>query len=211
MGSREERESERRTMCSPVMRLYVDHLDPREETPLFAAGLDFTRETAGPIAQAFLEALPEEWTDGHLVIDSTLVWLAPGFRQGEMFWCHEPFPGRTDGVTGQSNRQRQAEHLACCCGPAGIDFLMGDPAELECTDVLLTMADVRERDHRLQAAVENGDLTIQSVPPHTIYQYGWGAFHRHSVATASGFQFWIRATRGDDRPLVNGIRNATNL
>jgi hypothetical protein len=198
-------------VVSQFAMLDESHFDPREETPLFAAGLNFARETAGPIANAFLNVLPEEWINGHLVIDSTLVWLAPGFRQGEMFWCHEPFPGRTDGVTGQSNQQRQAEHLACCYGQTGIEFLWGDPPELEISDAPLTMNAIQERHHRLQAALESGRLAIHTVSPGTIYRYGWGAFHRHTAATTSGFQFWIRATRGDDRPLVNGIRNATNL
>lgn len=204
-------QKKRDSVVSLFTTLEVRHADPREETPLFAAGLDFARETAGPIAQAFLEALPQDWIGGHLVIDSTLVWLAPGFRQGEMFWCHEPFPGRTDGVTGQSNRQRDAEHVACCYGTTGIDFLVGTPAELEQTAAPLAMMALRERHHRLQAAIESGRLAVHFLPPRTVYRYRWGAFHRHAVAKTSGFQFWIRATRGDERPLVNGIRNATNL
>ncbi|WP_437229241.1 hypothetical protein SH661x_001329 [Planctomicrobium sp. SH661] len=207
-------ESEREKQAAVVQTLgtlEVQHPDPRKEFPLFAAGLDFARETAGPIAAAFLNALPKEWTSDHLVIDSTLVWLGPGFRQGELVWCHEPFPGRTDGATGQSNRQRQAEHLACCWGPTGIDFLSGESRALELSDEPLSMSGIRERHERLESAIQSGRLNIQHIAPCTIYRYGWGAFHRHSAATSPGFQFWIRATRGDDRPLVNGIRNATNL
>lgn len=202
---------ERHAIVAPFRTLDVAHLDPREETPLFAAGLEFARETAGPITKTFLNALPDEWIRGHLVIDSTLVWLSLGFRQGELFWCHEPFPGRTDGVTGQSNLQREAEHLACCCGPTGVDFLVGEAARIECAGEPLSMDAIRERHIRLQAEIDAGRLTIQTVPPYQMYRYDWGAFHRHGSATTSGFQFWIRVTRGDNRPLVNGIRNATNL
>ncbi|SFH74748.1 hypothetical protein [Planctomicrobium piriforme] len=201
----------RSEVVTPLARLSVEQLDPRQETPLFAAGLDFARETAGPIATAFLDALPNEWIAGHLVIDSTLVWLPAGFRQGPMFWCHEPFPGRTDGVTGQSNLQRAAEHIACCCGPTGIEFLIGDGTEAELHPESPPLQVIHERHVRLQAEIDAGRLSILTVPPDTLYRYRWGAFHRHEAAASSGFQFWIRATRGDDRPLVNGIRNATNL
>lgn len=192
-------------------QLNLAHLDPRGETPLFAAGLEFAQETAGPIAKAFLDALPNEWVAGHLVIDSTLVWLGVGFRQGPMLWCHEPFPGRTDGAAGQSNAQRQAEHIACCFGTTGIEFLEGPALAAESATEPQSMNLVRERHSRLQAEIDAKRLIVQHVPAYTMYRYRWGAFHRHAIATVSGFQFWIRATRGDNRPLVNGIRNATNL
>lgn len=191
--------------------LNCQHLDPRAETPLFAAGLEFARKASGPMATAFLDALPKKWTAGHLVIDSTLVWLPAGFRHGQMLWCHEPFPGRIDGVPGQSNSQREAEHIACCCGQTGIEFLEGDAAEAECINEPPPMNLIRERHARLQAAIDARCLKILPVPAYTTYRYRWGSFHRHTVATTSGFHFWIRATRGDNRPLVNGIRNATNL
>jgi hypothetical protein len=191
--------------------LAAGQLDLRGETPLFAAGRQFAEEVSGPIARAFLKLLPEEWRRGHLVIDSMLVWLGLEFRQGERFWCHEPFPGRSDGAGGQSNIERHAEHIACCCGPAGIDFLNGDAAGTELLDTPQRMDAVRDRHNRLERAIGERRLLIESVAPWTIYRYRWGAFHRHQVATTSGFQFWIRATRGDNRPLVNGIRNATNL
>ncbi|WP_157605404.1 hypothetical protein [Schlesneria paludicola] len=191
--------------------LKLAHLNPRNETPLFAAGLGFARETSGPIATTFLDALPKEWTAGHLVIDSTLVWLRPGFRQGHVYWCHEPFPGRIDGAPAQSNAQREAEHIACCFGPSGIEFLEGKAAEAEYAVEPQSMNLIRERHSRLQAEIDAKRLTVHSVPAYTMYRYPWGSFHRHSAATASGFQFWIRATRNDNRPLVNGIRNATNL
>ncbi len=198
-------------VVTAVLSLDLQQFDPRGETPVFAAGLEWTRQTGGPITQAFLDALPDDWKKEHLVIDSTLVWLGAGFRQGEMFWCHEPFPGRTDGVPAASNCERNAEHVALCCGPAGIDFLTGDNVQLEWSDLPLAMNQIRERHGRLQAGIFSGHLTATHVPPYTLHRYGWGAFHRHSVATVGGFQFWIRATRGDNRPLVNGIRNATNL
>lgn len=204
-------QSNRLEVVTRLIALDVEQVDPREETPLFAAGLEFARETAGPITTAFLDALPGEWIDGHLVIDSTIVWLRVGFREGQMFWCHEPFPGRTDGVTAQSNVQRRAEHIACCCGPTGIDFLLGDAAATELSDEPQTIDAIRERHSRLQAEIDAHRLSILTVPPYIMYRYGWGAFQRHGAATTSGFQFWIRATRGDNRPLVNGIRNATNL
>lgn len=216
MSSDRESTDAARPVASPQQITLLNHadlgdVDARGETPVFAAGLDFARETAGPLAKAFLAALPDEWIAGHLVIDSTLVWLRPGFRQGEMIWCHEPFPGRTDGVTGKSNIRREAEHIACCCGPAGIDFLIGDEAQAEWTDHPLAKDEIRQRHERLESTLAARGLSIQTVPPFTMYRYGWGAFHRHCTAPTSGFQFWIRATRGDDRPLVNGIRNATNL
>lgn len=204
-----DRDSSRAALS--LKRLEVEGVDPRGETPLFAAGLDFARRTSGPLATAFLESLPEDWAKAHLVIDSTLVWLRSGFRQGQMFWGHEPFPGQTDGVPGHSNLEREAEHIACCFGPAGIEFLAGPAVEAEAIPEPCPSSQIQERHRRLQEAIEAGTITTLAIPPFVIYRYGWGAFHRFSAAGTSGFQFWIRATRGDRRPLVNGMRNATNL
>ncbi|WP_437201250.1 hypothetical protein [Planctomicrobium sp. SH664] len=192
-------------------RLTADNADPRGEIPLFAAGLEFAQETAGPLTRLFLQALPPEWTSVPLVIDSTLVWLGRGFRQGLLHWFHEPFPGRTDGIAGATNCRREAEHLACCWGGEGLTFLSGVAAESELSDRPCSLTEIAQRHERLQTLLREGRLHELKVPAATLYQYGWGAFHRFRPATTSGFQFWIRATRHDPRPLVNGIRNATNL
>jgi hypothetical protein len=187
----------------------ADAADLREEAGLFAADLDFARFAAGAVGRRFLAALPEPWQGEHLVIDAMLTWLAPGVRMGSLAWTHEPFPGVTQGVRGRSNAAQGAEHLALVVGPAGVDFLVGPAADQERS--VPGKAELLPRHLRLEAALRAGQLERRSIRPGRAYRYAWGCFHRFQPAPRGGFAFWIRATRGDDRPLVNGVRNAVNL
>jgi len=189
--------------------LAVHDADLSHEVGLFAADLTFAREAAGPIASAFLDRLPADWQDAHPVIDAMLVWLQPGARMGSLAWTHEPFPGVTEGVRGRCNANRRAEHFTMVSGPSGVEFLVGEAAAAE-RDVV-PRAELLKRHQRLEAAREAGALDVQSVDPATPYRYGWGVFQRMRPAPHGGLAFWVRASRRDDRPLVNGVRNAVNI
>ena len=188
----------------------------RSETPLFAAGARFAYDRGGPLTRAFLDALPEPWPAELLVLDSFLVWLRPHLCPGTPEWHHEVFPGQHENARGLANRERDVEHAACCFGTASLpEFLVGDVrlvgAPSEEASVWFRCTDLAARGRTLEAQLAAGDLAIRAVPPWTVYRYGWGSFQRAAPATESGFVFLVRATRGSSRPLVNGLRNVTNL
>jgi hypothetical protein len=189
--------------------LAVGGADLTQEVGVFAADPAFARETAGPVAAAFLDRLPDDWASGHLVLDAMLVWLQPGARMGSLAWTHEPFPGVTTGLRGTCNGKRDVAHMAMVAGPAGVDVLEGEAADAERT--VASRGELLARHQRLEASRQAGKLAVRTIPPATPYRYGWGVFQRFQPAAEGGFAFWIRATRGDERPLVNGIRNAVNI
>lgn len=198
------------------------------ETPLFAAGRDFARAEGGPLTRAFLDALPVE-PDERLVIDSSLVWLAPGLVHGfalagdgrlqrprsEVRFFHEPFPGIDSGVRGASNRQRGVTHWLCVLGlPCTPEVAVGELAfasVAEAEAFWLPLESVEEREAELERRLATGALALVAIPPATLVEYGWGTLLRPRRAIEHGFQLILRATRGDPRPLVDERRNHAML
>lgn len=197
---------------------------PEDQTPLFAADPAFAREHGGPITQAFIDALP--LTGGEsVVIDSSLVWLAEGLAhtvelgpgtylsrpRSPLRFVHEPFPCVSTGIRGESNRYRDAIHYMCVvgldCTPevAVGDFDFSDEAEAEA--FWLPDRSLDQREAIIESRLNNSTLTSKTLPLGTLVCFGWGALMRARPAEKPGFQFVIRATVGDTRPHVNGLRN----
>lgn len=202
----------------------VQRLPLEEETPLLAATREFACQHGGPITRAFVETLP---TDPALpvVIDSSLVWLAPGLAHGielgpaarmmgpraPLCFLHEPFPGATTGVRGASNRNREAIHRLCVLGLACTpEVAIGDIAfatQGEAEAFWLPTERFDEREGEIARRLADGRLTCAPLPIGTVVEMGWGALMRGRPAASTGFQFLLRATIGDPRPPVNGRRN----
>lgn len=111
----------------------------------------------------------------------------------------------------KSNLNRNAEHIACCFGKTDIEFLEGAVAAAECDSGPLGMDEIRLRHTRLEAAIGDQRLTIHQYPGQHDVPLPLGFISSARRGKDERFSFLIRATRGDNRPLVNGIRNATNL
>lgn len=199
------------------------------EAPLFAGDLDFALARGGPITRAFLEAVAlagELDRDAGVVVDSSLVWLLPGQAhgfgggghgraRGATGFVHEPFPGVTTGVRGESNRNRAAVHRLCVLGnDATPELAEGELAFATVEEAAAFWLPTEERDTRaqeLERRLADGTLARAPLPLATIVEYGWGALLRPRPATAPGFQLVLRVTTGDRRPHVNGLRNLAQL
>ena len=196
------------------------------ETPLFAADLEFALAHGGALTRAFLQALPLDPGDA-VVVDSSLVWLSPGLLHGfvasgplagpraKLGFVHEPFPGIATGVRGEANRNRQATHwlavfgLDCTPELAAGEVVLDAPDQAE--SFWLPTDSLEFREQRIAQLLEAGQLQLQPLPVATVVEFGWGMLLRSRPATTHGFQFVIRATRGDRRPHVNGLRNLAQL
>jgi hypothetical protein len=182
------------------------------ENPLFAADGRFAHARGGPITRAFLEALPPGWDPAGLVVDSTLVWLGRGFVPNGWRWFHrEPCPGRAGGAWDVANGEMDVEHVACVFGPSTAEVLVGELDLAALPALAGPEPDLRARHAVLAAWRVEGRLGARAVPEATLYHFGATTFQRFLPATAPGFHLWLRATRGSRRPVVNGMRNVSNL
>ena len=189
----------------------------KRENPVFAAGKEFFAERGGPISRAFLDALPDEWRMDYAVIDSMLVWLRPPLCPGIPEYHSEIFPGRIEGVMGEANKERTVEHIACCVGSVSLpEFIVGDVEFIGIPDDAVETywnccENLTTRHEVLKAMVADGRVSAKQVDANTLYRYGWGCFYREMPATDYAFRLFIRASRNTQRPICNGLRNATTL
>ena len=200
----------------------------QDETPLLAAEPSFAWKHGGPLTRAFLDSLDWERAEG-VLIDSSLVWLSPGLVHGVELgpsgtaigprspprFIHEPFPGILTGIRGASNRNTRAIHRLCVlgleCTPEVVlgDFEFSDLATAEA--FWLPCEDFASRDLEIERRLSSHSLTRQYVPLHTIIEFSWGTLMRARPAQAAGFQLVLRASIGDHRPPINGLRNLVQL
>jgi hypothetical protein len=197
-----------------------------EETPLFAADLDFALTHGGPLTRAFLESIPLDRHAG-VVVDSSLVWLSPGLAhaltpagplsgpRGPVGFAHEPFPGVMTGVRGESNRNREAVHRLCVFGvdstPEWVDGELAFATPAEAEEFWYPTESLAFREQEIARRLDEGSLRLTPLPLAMIVEFGWGTLLRPRPAATHGFQFIVRATSGDRRPHVNGLRNHAQL
>jgi hypothetical protein len=202
----------------------VQGLPLEDETPLIAADRDFARAHGGPITRAFIAALPGD-PSLPVVIDSSLVWLAPGLAhgfelgpgsrlarpRGPLCFMHESFPGAATGVRNASNRNREAVHRLCILGlDCTPEVAVGEIAcasDSEAEAFWLPTESFEARERLIERRLVEGTLTCTRIPLGTMVEFGWGALMRGRPATRTGFQLLLRATMGDPRPLMNARRN----
>lgn len=203
---------------------FADHKSyaVEKETPLFAANFDFALRAGGALTHAFLKALPLALNQ-NVVVDSSLVWLSPGLAHGfvasgplagpraKLGFLHEPFPGITTGVCGDSNRNLHAIHwlgvFGLDCTPELAEGELSFDSLEEAASFWLPTETLEYREKEIARRMAEGQLTRIPLPLATIVEFGWGTLLRSRPAREPGFQFVIRVTSGDDRPHVNGLRN----
>lgn len=180
----------------------------RDEQPLFSAHGAFAHAHGGSLTRAVLDALPEDWRQAELVVDSFLVWLRAGQSLSSRLYHHELYPGHGAPACQAANREAQVEHIACAFGaPSHRQFLNGHFGAGQGDLLIPTGAGFGARDQQLQGLRDAGALAQVVVPAHTLHRYGYGTFQRVLPAEAVGFHFHVRVTRDSARPIVNGFRN----
>lgn len=187
----------------------------RAETPLFAAAGQIALQCGGDCTREFLRCLPDDWSASHLVVDSMLLWLQVGTSLPSQWFHHELFPGRHDHAFGMANSERDVEHIACSFGaPAEREFLIGEISDLPAAgsnNLFCIESEAIPRRHEfLNSHLAAGLLKAVRVPTGQLHRYGFNAFYRTIGTRQAGFHFYIRATRGSRRPIVNGLRNVVS-
>ena len=182
-----------------------------DEEPLFAATKEFAAEFGGPITQAFLQKLPQEWNQELLVIDSALMWLPVGAWPGPLLFHRERYTESNEGAFGITNADLSLEHIVVVLSPIGFEILVGDvPTSMSERSMEVIWAgaesDAARRDANLCAMLDQGQLSLETVAPGEMIRYSAATFYRFRPSAKAGFHLSLRATRGSHQPLVNGFR-----
>ena len=183
-----------------------------EETPLFSADSSFAYQEGGKWTQAFLDGLPAAWQTEHLIVDSLLVWLQRDQSLPSRWYHHEVFPWAQNRGYGLANAERDVEHIVCAFGaPSVREFLLGTPSPSNALlpfDLYQTPEkDFAQRHAWLRAQREAGQLRTLEIGLGVMHRFDGRTFQRAVATAVPGFHFYIRATRGSGRPIVNGRCN----
>jgi|GEM_PF-3675512 len=187
-----------------------------QEVPFFAAEGSTAYQQGGAVTRAFLNALPAEWQNDHLVVDSILVWLQEEQSLPTRWFHHEVYPGKTERAFAAANEERDVEHIACAIGaPCEREFLVGDlsfadEATLDFDLYRTATKDYPARHQFLREQRDAGHLEAITIKLNQMHRYAWGTFQRVMPTRSPGFHFWIRASLGSKRPIVNGMRNVAS-
>lgn len=168
----------------------------------------------GPIAKAFVAALPEAWRapEADVFVHGRINELSPGFSPCLAGWHIDGtsrINKRPDGAPDLLNPGRMVENIVCCVGPtATTGFLIGkvDMPVPPLNHKPVPAKSVMQR--LLYDAMRAGQLTQVQVPPYTLAQFTFGDYHGCRPATGPGWRFFIKAMRNRaDIPRNQFVRN----
>jgi hypothetical protein len=89
----------------------------KDETMLFNCGLNESHAMGDNITKDFIEALPDDWFDGPVIVDSRTHMLMPGWHTCIPGWHHDDVPRtRSDGQPNYEEGQIRSEHVMLLVG-----------------------------------------------------------------------------------------------
>ena len=169
------------------------------EINMWGATGDWVREHGGPIARAFVNALPESWQGEKYWVRCKLNWLKAGWKPGSGGHFHSDIAGRRpDG------QFAHGEHDGLP-GKHTIAAVVGD-----CSRTRFALGEINLPDHPLGqpqnllyheailSGLERGTLREAFIEEGALCLFGKGDFHDTTPASHEGWRYFMRATLGQD-------------
>lgn len=188
-----------RSIEDPSPDLIETALNLRQVSPEDAA------RYGGPITRAALGAMDLRGDRKHIIVDTKVPLLMPGWVPAIPGWHTDGVPRGPQmdpGGKGAPNLRAQVDglvsapryHLLVTGTHCPTRFLAA-PIDLDLdTDVGADL--YREMTRQINAAVSDGDQTLDS-PPSTVVEWDWWNVHTAQQATARGWRYLIRVTETD--------------
>ena len=185
---------------APVLSFSQDEVAAE---PMFAmASPQFLREHGGPIARAFVDALPHDWTgpDADVVVQVKRDELSPGWYPALINWHMDGTSRadkRADGTANLRAPGRKVDQLLVCVGPPSpTGMLIGELHLPEVPEGLPPGAAAGVWQRLLLDDLQAGTITQTAAPEGRLCGFGWGGFHTATRARAPGWRLFCKAMRG---------------
>ena len=180
----------------------------KNEPMLFNCDVDFARKIGGPVTNAFIDALPQQYQYG--VIDTRVHMLIPGWYPCIPGWHHDDVPRSTP--TGQPNYNNPEYFSRHCCAlinaaVAPTEFLLGSVQVPTPPDgqVIYRVWD----DYLEGTGIEEGRRF--SAPDRQLIFFDANTFHRGVAAVSSGWRWFGRISINTNRKPTNEIRRQVQV
>lgn len=167
----------------------------KNEPMLFNCDVGGARHNGGTITKEFLAILPAGWHDAPLVIDSRVHMLMPGWFPCIPGYHHDDVPRtRQDGQPNYGPGQVRSEHIMALVGGdiCPTEFAIGTAEFVEPAIGRTIYADWHSD---VDMLCKNGVLEHHKAPSNMLIQFDDRTWHQGSAAVASGWRFFIRASR----------------
>jgi hypothetical protein len=180
----------------------------KNEPMLFNCDEAHARKLGGPITRALLDALPADWHDAPLVVDTKVAMLMPGWFPCIPGWHHDDVERR--GPHGQPDyigKSKRAEFVMALVGAAhsATEFLNGP--------VLLPLPPEGETiyadwDRRIGFMVADDQVSTTKADDREVLFFDDATFHRGTVCREGGWRYFGRVSRyydlATDAPIARG-------
>jgi hypothetical protein len=182
----------------------------KNEPMFFNCSLDFAYDHSGPITQAFMDSLPEDWTTD-AVIDTRSHMLMKGWYPCIPGWHHDDVPRSTlNGQPNYVNPEYRSEHLMGLVNAevAPTEFALGF-IELDIPENNI----YRVWHPQVEQAVREHNLSLYKATSGFLYQFDDRTFHQGVKAAKNGWRWFARLSRKTDRVknVTNEIRNQVQV
>jgi hypothetical protein len=182
----------------------------KNETMFFSSGLEYAYANGGPITRSLCHALPEDWQEDTVILDSRVHMLMPGWWPCIPGWHLDDVPRtRADGQPDHTDPAYEAEHLMVIIGDCSrTEFALG---KIELRDPPLGEVVYGIWHPQIEQAVSSGQLSSHFADPCKLIEFNWQTFHQGKQATHNGWRFFARLSRNTKREFKNEIRRQAQV
>lgn len=182
----------------------------KDEPMLFKCNGEYAMELGGRLTHLFLSALPEDWKNTPILIDSRSHMLMPGWFPCIPGWHHDDVPReRADGQPDYIDPSYYAEHVMALWGDASLtEFAIGEETF---DDVPMGGVYYREWHSEVELMIQRKQLIRTIANQRQLIFFNWQTWHQGTPATKSGWRFFIRATRYSKAKPSNEIRHQAQV
>jgi hypothetical protein len=174
----------------------------KNEPMFFNCDLKFAHENGGPITKAFIEALPADWTDEPVVLDSRVHMLMKNWFPCIPGFHHDDVPRRKDqyGQPNYDDPEYRSEHLMGLVNAhvAPTLFALTPEGATDSPRFELPAPDrvVYEAWHwEVERLLKEGQLTAFEAPSGQLLQFDWQSWHTGQRAVSNGWRWFVRLSR----------------
>lgn len=179
----------------------------KNEPMFFNCDLEFAHKEGGLITRAFIDALPEDWKNQPVVLDSRVHMLMKGWFPCIPGFHHDDVPRRNDAY-GQPNYDDPAYRSQHLMGLVNGDIAPtrfaltppGTSGELGLFRRPETSRVTYEAWHlEVEQQLADGKLLPFEAPSGQLLQFDWQTWHEGQRARAGGWRWFVRLSRNTAR------------
>jgi hypothetical protein len=175
-----------------------------KEPMFYKSHINFVRQHAGPVTQAFLDNLPDGWDDS--IVDSRVHMLMNGWYPAIPGYHHDdvPRPPVAEGehflTAGQPDYDTPKYHSEHLLGLVNAEVCPTEFAVGKCTMPAIPEGELiyREWHNEVMRLLAEGKLEKVHAKSGEMIYFDWQTFHQGTAAVGSGWRWFIRLTRNSD-------------